>query len=148
MDAVLCRQRDYLEKTVADLRAQLKHEAQTNSKRTTTALQVRPSLVGQHRDRLGQTTASSFQSKDLQGEGWLLSNAQARMGTLLMEATCMQENKMLIQEISTLREQLRDLKKQLIMDGSGTPKSKARPARAASTVTRLLSKNNSYTSEE
>ena len=55
---------------------------------------------------------------------------------------------MLIQEISTLREQLRDLKKQLIMDGSGTPKSKARPVRAASTVTRLLSKTHSYASEE
>lgn len=36
----MLRQRDYLEKTVADLRAQLKHEAQTNTKRTTAALQV------------------------------------------------------------------------------------------------------------
>ena len=76
------------------------------------------------------------------------SSAPEPHGHMLMEANRMQENKMLIQEISTLREQLKALKKQLIMDGSGTPKSKAKPARAASTVTRMLSKNHSYASEE
>ena len=35
-----CRQREHLEKTISDLRAQLKHGAATNSKRTAVAVQA------------------------------------------------------------------------------------------------------------
>ena len=59
----------------------------------------------------------------------------------------MQENKVLIQEISTLREQAKDLRKQIV-DGASTPKSKAKPSRPGSTVARMLSKSQSFASEE
>ena len=131
------RQRDHLEKSVADLQTQLKHESQTNAKRSTTALQVAPGLA--------RECTLALDPLGLYYMQWCVCLVICKTTA----EPALQENKVLIQEISTLREQLQELKKQLVVNGSVGTKSKPKPSRVASSKSsRILSKTASIASDQ
>ena len=146
-----CRQREHLEKTISDLRAQHKHDAANNSKRIAVALQVGPWTAG----GVGSSSPCMQQlqvacsSHAVRSPVLVLSKHECRC-MALRQLVVLQENKVLIQEISVLRDSLKELRDQLAVQGPGkaSQRKPAMPKAAPSkSPSRALSKSGSVMSD-